>query len=221
MGYMLRNGLSFCETGGRILFLDIDRDRYFCLTQQSEAGFRRMVADEATAGADALMIKRLVSDGLLVAAPAGARPTACPPARRPARSLLDVPGQAGTGAVASALARLGTANLALRMLPLHRVLARLRHRKRKQDQPSLAAPDATLEIAAAFRRSSRIVSPLNRCLPRSIAAAHALLASGARPDLVIGVRLNPFNAHCWVQCGDTLVNESLDEVRNFTPILVI
>ena len=221
MDLMLRNGLSFCETGGRILFLDVDRDRYFCLAEQSESGFRRLVADEPKSATDDVLLQRLVADGLLVEGPPGERPAACLPVRRPDHSLLDEAARARPGAAVSALFRLSISNLALRVLPLRVILARLKRRKSMLARSSAAPHGATLEIAAAFKRSSRIVSPLNLCLPRSVAAAHALLASGVRPDLVIGVRLNPFNAHCWVQCEEALINESLDEVRNFTPILVI
>jgi hypothetical protein len=38
---------------------------------------------------------------------------------------------------------------------------------------------------------------------------------------VIAVRTGPFAAHCWLQTDLFLINESLDEARNFTPILVI
>jgi hypothetical protein len=77
------------------------------------------------------------------------------------------------------------------------------------------------EVAAAFRLSRLIASPLDRCLPRSLAAAHGLLDRDIVPELVFGVRLQPFAAHCWVRHGQVLVNESLDQVRNFTPILTL
>ena len=221
MDLMLRKGLSFCETGGRILFLDIVRDRYFCLAERSEFAFRRLAFGEPMSATDAAALQRLVSDGLLLEGPPGQRPAACPPVRRPDHSLLDEAGQPRPGASLSALVRLGISNLAVKVLPLRVILARLKRRKTMFARSDGAPNGAAVEIAAAFKRTSRIVSPLDLCLPRSVAAAHALLASGVRPDLVIGVRLNPFNAHCWVQCEGALINESLDEVRNFTPILVI
>ncbi|RYM07421.1 lasso peptide biosynthesis B2 protein [Sphingobium cupriresistens] len=42
-----------------------------------------------------------------------------------------------------------------------------------------------------------------------------------RPDVVLGVQLGPFSAHCWVQHEDRLVNDRVDMVRTFTPILVL
>jgi hypothetical protein len=42
---------------------------------------------------------------------------------------------------------------------------------------------------------------------------------GARASIVFGVTGTPFKAHCWVQLGDQLLNDSLDNVTPFTPIL--
>jgi hypothetical protein len=48
-----------------------------------------------------------------------------------------------------------------------------------------------------------------------------MIAKGIRPDVVLGVQLGPFSAHCWVQHEDRLVNDRVDMVRTFTPILVL
>jgi hypothetical protein len=37
---------------------------------------------------------------------------------------------------------------------------------------------------------------------------------------VMGVSGRPFAAHCWVQVGDRVVNDTLDHVILFTPILI-
>ncbi|RZM28193.1 MAG: lasso peptide biosynthesis B2 protein, partial [Sphingomonas sp.] len=66
----------------------------------------------------------------------------------------------------------------------------------------------------------RLWSSRDRCLPRSLALAHALRASGSAARLVLGVALNPFTAHAWVQDGDRVVNDTLDHAALFTPILV-
>ena len=45
MGFTLRNGISFCRVGDRIIFLDIVTDRYFCLSPEAEHSFRALAED--------------------------------------------------------------------------------------------------------------------------------------------------------------------------------
>ena len=40
-------------------------------------------------------------------------------------------------------------------------------------------------------------------------------------DLVFGVRLQPFLAHCWVQHKETVLNEPFDKVRPYSHIMVV
>lgn len=122
---------------------------------------------------------------------------------------------------AGAVARLIATSIILPIVPLHVVLRHLRLRKEKI-QVSCAPPTLFLEQAASlFKLGSLLATPLDHCLPRSVWAAHCLLDRGILPDLIFGVRLNPFSAHCWVQCGETVMNDRLDDVRNYTPILVL
>jgi hypothetical protein len=79
---------------------------------------------------------------------------------------------------------------------------------------------AQARFVAAAWQSKRLWSAENRCLPRSLALANALRNAGGAARLVIGVRLNPFAAHAWVQDGAIVLNDTLDHVLLFTPILV-
>lgn len=44
---------------------------------------------------------------------------------------------------------------------------------------------------------------------------------GHEAELVFGVRLAPFQAHCWVQAGSVAFGEAADRLRQFTPIMRI
>ena len=50
---------------------------------------------------------------------------------------------------------------------------------------------------------------------------HFLAAEGIQPDWVFGVKTEPFDAHCWVQHGDVVLNDAPDRVRQYSPILVV
>ena len=39
------------------------------------------------------------------------------------------------------------------------------------------------------------------------------------PDWIFGVQANPPDAHCWVQHRDVLINDTIDVVTQFTPIM--
>jgi hypothetical protein len=79
---------------------------------------------------------------------------------------------------------------------------------------------AQARFVAAAWQSKRLWSAENKCLPRSLALANALRSAGGAARLVIGVRLNPFAAHAWVQDGTIVLNDTVDHVLLFTPILV-
>lgn len=221
MGFVLREGLSFCETSGRLVFLDLASDRYFCLEHEADCALRRLTGGEPLAREDVTVLADLVAHGLLAQTTEGARPQACSPPPEPERSLLDEDLPVGSAALAHALWRLARSAFALKVRPLRAIIASTMKRKTQLSPEAEAPAPIAAEVAGAFKRSALIAAPLDRCLPRSFATAHALLDRKLRPDLVFGVRLHPFGAHCWVQHGRTLVNETLDQVRNFTPILVV
>ncbi|GAD58270.1 hypothetical protein MBEBAB_0520 [Brevundimonas abyssalis TAR-001] len=39
--------------------------------------------------------------------------------------------------------------------------------------------------------------------------------------MVFGIKLVPFGAHCWVQAGETVLNDTVDNVSEYTPIMVV
>jgi hypothetical protein len=80
---------------------------------------------------------------------------------------------------------------------------------------------AAAGIRAAFQATDLLMGKTNRCLPRSLAFLRLCNAQGHFPSLVVGVRTNPFTAHAWVQAGDTVLNDGVDQVRVFTPIMVL
>lgn len=81
-------------------------------------------------------------------------------------------------------------------------------------------PQTRAALLSAAHLGRRLWSSQDRCLPRSLALTYALRKAGSNADLVLGVSLNPFAAHAWVQEGDVVLNDALDHVLLFTPILV-
>lgn len=220
MTYALGTGISFCVIEDRYLFLDLYKDRYFCLTRDAEQAFACLCRGGDPDPADRRPLPDLVARGLLVEGADGAPLVPIQGPGVATRSLLDeTSGRASRRDVAAALLHLGRAPLELRAAGFAGAIARLRRRKARAD--NCIAPARIVAVAAAFRACARWVRANDRCLPRSLAVANRLVRLGARPDLVIGVKLAPFKAHAWVQWGELLVNERADVTRLFTPILVV
>lgn len=220
MAFALAPGVSFCECQGRFIFLDLQRGRYFALGADANRAFGKLV-EKARLGPDhERALSGLVREGLLVTCADMAMPVGCSAPPLPTRSVAGAAADVGLTDVCWSVARITFANLALKRRPLKHVLGRLARRKASQGRCE-PPEDELLELASALRRAALLMSPLDQCLPRSLAAAHLLLDRGYRSKVVIAVRVQPFAAHCWLQSDSLLVNETAEEARNFTPILVI
>jgi hypothetical protein len=73
---------------------------------------------------------------------------------------------------------------------------------------------------ADFLRARRALPIAPNCLYDSLALKRFLKRRSVAADLVIGTKLHPFAAHCWLQDGTTVLNDSLAAARGFAPILV-
>ncbi|PKP67361.1 MAG: hypothetical protein CVT87_00065 [Alphaproteobacteria bacterium HGW-Alphaproteobacteria-9] len=107
-------------------------------------------------------------------------------------------------------------------LPFHQLLIGVRktveHRFRKITE---AQAECLLDIVEDFERARLIRSAANRCVPRSLALVLRCATYGIRAHAVIGVKTKPFEAHCWAQHGSAVLTDPLENVIQFTPILVI
>jgi len=59
------------------------------------------------------------------------------------------------------------------------------------------------------------------CLFDSLALFIFLANHGVSPRWVFGVQSDPFAAHCWLQEGPLLLNDTLDRVTPYTPIMSV
>ncbi|WP_162986879.1 lasso peptide biosynthesis B2 protein [Sphingomonas paeninsulae] len=220
MTYILPPNLSVCDAGGQRVFLDVAADRYFALSPAIDATFRRLVDAAEPEPGDAGRLEGLVARGILCSAPGDARPGYCKAPRTPRSDRDSFPDSEPRRLMTlAAVAMLGRTIVDLRVRSLERVLASVT--KAKRHTVATAVTGCAARHAVAFSHVDRLVSSLDRCLPRSIALARAMIADGIVPDLVLGVKLRPFEAHCWIQHDDLLVSDHLGAIAPFTPILVL
>jgi len=217
MGYALRSGLSYCMVDGHAVFLDLPADRYFQLAERPEAVFKKLCSDGNLLSSELDMLPR---PGFLEAA-SGADgllpPMVLAPTTRSPAMKWDRP------AVVSALAAVLIQRRFERSLTsrgLERTMIRL---KLQKDRLPVVAKGGGVRDGwiRGFEQAKLLRSPVNRCLPRSMALASCLYRAGFGVQLVMGVRLRPFAAHCWVQDDATVLNDTPEEVATFTPIFVL
>jgi hypothetical protein len=62
----------------------------------------------------------------------------------------------------------------------------------------------------------------DKCLLNSFALSEFLALYGLHTQWIFGVSVSPtFSAHCWLQLGHTVVNDSCYHVLKFTPIMTL
>ncbi|GAA0308471.1 lasso peptide biosynthesis B2 protein [Sphingomonas oligophenolica] len=218
-GYSLSPGISACRVGGRLVFLDLPKDRYFALPAATDAALARLLDRSARVAGDESHIKRLIEKGVLRPDSRCEAPELCdaPPAAR-ASMLDEIFPQREFGHAVGAVSRITLERLRLRVRGLAATIGQLQRAPHRD----IAADDAALrDIVSAYASAGAYASQRDRCLPSSLALARQLFHRGLGGSLIIGVDLRPFRAHCWVQSGECVLNDRVDSVRVFTPILVV
>jgi hypothetical protein len=220
MHYALRPDLTFCFVQQRAIFLDVAADRYFSLDGPAGDSFSRLVAEKPLSPADDEALTRLVARGILESKGAG---SVVAPCRHPAprHSYLDAHRTSpGARRLPSVAWHLAATNLRLRRLPLAHMVQRVALAKKRSGMRPPGGGDLR-KLAQTYEWTRRFIMPLDRCLVRAIALAGQAAGAGHRIDLVFGVQLRPFGAHCWVEYEGMVLDDRLDHVRNFTPILAV
>lgn len=210
--------IAYCLVEGRAVFLDLAGDRYFRLGASRNADFVAAISGLPTApnAIGELVRAGVPFDGQTCLAREGK--TQCD-VRRQATDVLSGPFRLEDVAHALWLQRRIEIRLARR--GLKDLLEEVCRRRPGRRIGTATNEGKAARILRAFEYARLLRSPANRCLPRSIAVATALARHDIHAEVVIGVKLEPFAAHCWVQRRDEVLNDTVEEVGKFTPILVV
>ena len=216
MTWKLSPGVGFCQVGDDLVFLDLQRDRYFRL-----AGRDRLMFDAAGEAAldDPAALTRLQAAGLVTASDAMDRiePAFADVPDRDIHMLSPV--QPSLSGVVQALGGLLWAQRAVASRRIAQTIAAIGRRKTAIG-PGGAQISST-QIALHFEASRAFAPIARRCLIDSLALMRLCLARGASPTLVFGVKTDPFAAHCWLQHEGRILTCASDDALGFTPILVV
>lgn len=202
-----------------LVFLNVTADTYLCLPGGTASvslheEFDALVVDDAGIAAS------LVDAGLLASRDPNFIAAIRTKAPEPTSSLV----------------KSNTAGLAWRHLPpmthsLADLLLRYRGRafcgllqlmENREPGPGRQSPTPELrEVVADFHRWVPYAPISGKCLLRSFTLLRLLQRHGFDAQWVFGVATWPFRAHCWLQSGEVALDDDVDRLAAFTPILVV
>lgn len=218
---ILKPRVGYCDIGDRLVFLDVDRDRYVMIAPEMEMAVRDVVAGRVV---DAKGRDALAATGLFISSHAAAGSSHPFSGIRPTRALCNMDERPsdklafGAHYIAAFLC-LAFFHLVARYCPLRMRIFFATYLARLGEKALL--PSKIPALLAAFHSATLLFPRKDRCLPDAL-ALHAYLAlCRLRTTIVFGVQLGPFQAHCWVQHGDVVLGQDIETVRAFRPVLAL
>lgn len=221
-----------------VVMLDLKKNRYLALPGRQS----RLLASRVPGwpGADtplaeptlpsqtaARIIDDLIAQGILTRTPSQGKDATPASARTPCRTLLPEPQLISQSSVS-------TAQCARRYLPAMvwsaikaRTALRLKsiehitHDISTHHGGPRTGADLPSIVEDFYWLRPFVFSGKQRCLFHSLMLLSFLNRFGFHPRWVFGVRQAPFGAHCWLQDGDAVLNDTVEHVAMFTPIMVV
>lgn len=228
MCYRLRENLSCCDVDGHMIFLDIAQDRYFRLTGPLEKAMRRFRAHEHVAST---LLEHLAAAQILVETSDLEADIVITNIQRPSRSAIEQVSaikncRLSAAVVFEVMAIILSIRRQLKNCTLKTIIDKAgTYRSRKVDAQEIVIP-TTLERSLLlanekFARARRYVPIEPVCLLDSLSLLWFLSRRGLSANIVFGVIPEPFAAHCWIQAGDMVLNETLSDAHAHTPIRIV
>ena len=230
----------FCLADNQYVFLDLRNDAYLCLDGRHTDDLGKLLGvhqaiDIRTPGSgphdgkgtsESAAVQVLIRKGILVQSENQGKPPVPERTIMPLTSTMDkVDGhrtRIGAKHVWHFLSSASIASLELRSGSIERNVQKIAERKAAQTMNSTELySDAIGDLFQIFQTLRPIYPRRYLCLFDSLALLHFLARYRQFPRWVYGVKLKPFRAHCWVQAGDVVVNDIVDNVRGYTPIMSV
>lgn len=217
--YVLSPHVSFGLLDDVPVFLDLRADRYFKGNPATAATLARASRGTST-DEDQTTLERLVAAGVLARSREVRKIHGTSPFIPP-KSVLD--GLASNPSIVEVVAvwrQVARIRLQLKRNGLQQIVAGFARAKEGGTEPP-AAQEKTHHAAARFVAARRLVPLRPNCLSDSLALASWLARRSLFPDLVFGVKLHPFAAHCWLQTRNEVLNDDAESVAAFVPVLAV
>lgn len=221
--------VHFCMTDTAAVFLDLARDAYIGIGGR-EAELIRTVSHnrEISRSAMSQLTRVLAAHGLLADNHAVGRhfvPATPPPCRGPLLDLdADIELRALLRIDPKHIWRLFRAIAAtvinFRFGSLRRAVDRIQRRRKHGATGVIDLRSARVHVGHFLLLRPLFYAARGRCLFDSLVLVEFLSYYGLYPNLVLGVRTNPFKAHCWVEGDGFVFNDNPAITGGFAAILV-
>ncbi|MFJ2995504.1 lasso peptide biosynthesis B2 protein [Pandoraea sp. NPDC087047] len=233
--YRLAHHVFSCVRDRQVVLLDLKQNRYFLLDATKVGAFTHLIhgwpadwtsPDSPEIGRLSHLISTLLQRGMLTTVLREGWDAVQPvQLASPAIGLIDEQENLRPRIRASDLfaflVAAGYAKFALHFLPFERIISRVRLRRMASasdgNPPSVERLRELVEIFLLLRIF--LFSSRNACLFNSLTLLEFLARYRVLPDWVFGVQVTPFAAHCWLQWENLILNDSLETVCGYTPIM--
>jgi hypothetical protein len=227
--YRLAPDIYFCASDGAYIFLDARTDRYFAHVGDTARLFSEIIstdrAEHLSQDAERFT-DHLLSGGVLLHPKATGRPLKACTAVRPAAPRFEqaclLAADTKTSEWADMLTALVRSWSLKRTHSLRGVISGARRWKQNVPPGHPRPLDEVTERTAQFLALAPFLfTTKDACLFRSLFLMRFLAGHGIAATWTFGVRLAPFGAHCWIEYEGAVLNDHLEHVGGFAPILTI
>ncbi|HUI59811.1 MAG TPA: lasso peptide biosynthesis B2 protein, partial [Steroidobacteraceae bacterium] len=204
------------------VFLDLKRDRYFGIDAAQTRLYRLL--EEQVAGSEAAQLAARLSDlGLLRQCAVPVRSLLPPPIDKPRESLLsssfEEPPRVRIGHWMAFGAACTSVALALKLGSLRHAVRRFQRLRSLSSSSTDFDAERTRTLVRIFRHlRPAAYAARDNCLYDSLVLGDFLCRHGIHSQCVFGVRMTPFEAHCWVQSHGFILNGSVEIVGCYSPL---
>lgn len=200
--------------GSDLVFLDVSRDTYFCLAGAA-AGGRLSDGGALVDIADPALGEALRQAGLT-----GPAASARPMAPLADRALIGRPGPVSSIDILQGLAMTwATASARRYRAPFADLVGWARHRPWGPLDPAAQPCDQAIIVVRRFQARWPWAIGRGQCLHRAFLLLTQLRRAGCDAAWVFGVRTYPFEAHCWLQIGSTVLDDPLTSLAAYQPLM--
>jgi hypothetical protein len=233
--YFLSKDCFVCNTQDYWIILSASRDKYLCVTHANLTSIGRRlhgwrdrsgaVEDFPSFGVEAdTLIASLMTNGVITENPIDGKPFAeseCPVQQRAMETFdSNAPIEHPLFCVTRFFLACARVDWQLRTKEFSRTLATI-NRRRLRVASSTVIHNVTFvsRLIATFKNLRPLYPRPYLCLFDSLALLEFLASYRSFPRVVFGVVADPFQAHCWLQEGNVVLNDDLERVGKYKPLL--